>query len=233
MEEQIKIVPKTRIFSFTWSIFLISSILVACSPVNIHRVTVKKASSYKFSKSKAGLMVSVDPFFEEDRLKEFFGANLLSKGILPVLVVFENVKADDGFVLLTDRANLVVEKLASKADTTGFTYEKQVNEASRTLSGTEALMAPMVIVAPIVGVATLPFLFAAEDAYKDAVDVAKNMETVKLVDKTVYPKGSHSGFLYFKLENEDDAGNIEAIQLNARNIRTKESVMFTIGIGRQ
>lgn len=219
-------VHKTRILSFVWSIFLISSILVACSPVNIQKVTVQKASSYEFCASKAGLMVSADPFFEEERLKEFFGANLLSKGILPVLVVFENVKAHDGFVLLTDRANLVVEKLVSEADTTSATYAKQVSEAHQALMATG-------LIGLTVGIATLPFVFVAEDAYKDAVDVAKNMETVKLVDKTVYPGGCHSGFLYFKLENKDDAGNIEIIQLNARNIRTNESITFTIRIKRQ
>jgi hypothetical protein len=36
---------------------------------------------------------------EEDRLKMYFGGDLLAFGILPVLVVAENEKADFGYLI--------------------------------------------------------------------------------------------------------------------------------------
>ena len=85
--------------------FLVSGCTV---PVRIYDIDVKKPSSYSHSVSLSGLSLAADTFSEEDRLKRYFGENLLERGILPILVVIQNVSAADAYILLSDQSGLVL-----------------------------------------------------------------------------------------------------------------------------
>ena len=47
--------------------------LDGCSTVEVEKVKVQQASSYKYSCNKSGLIVSVDPYIEEERVNKAFG----------------------------------------------------------------------------------------------------------------------------------------------------------------
>jgi hypothetical protein len=85
-------------------------ILSGCTTVvQFDKVEVQPASSYKYSCNKSGLIVSADPYIEEYRVNKAFGYDLLSKKILPVLVVVENKSAEDGFILIEEGAHLLMK----------------------------------------------------------------------------------------------------------------------------
>jgi len=56
------------------SLFCIICVMLdGCSTVEVEKVKVQQASSYKYSCNKSGLIVSVDPYIEEERVNKAFG----------------------------------------------------------------------------------------------------------------------------------------------------------------
>jgi hypothetical protein len=154
---------------------------------------------------------------------------LLSRGVLPVLVVVENQNADDGYILLSEKARLVMMG--------GMTGGNKEDEGRRTdelgEAGTKRQTANTLgAAAPLFGVLGLavvfPLMFAAEKKYGDEFEIRRNLEQKQMVPKTIYQGGSHSGFLYFNLRNEEDLSRVQGVSLSIRNIRTNEISSFTI-----
>lgn len=199
----------------------ISITLLGCG-VEVHDITAPDPLSCKFTGNTAGLKVSAEPFIEKHKLLRFFGSDLLSKGLVPVLIIFENQNAGDGFIIVHERAKLTIEKSSpeSKNDARA-SYNRYSTEPPLTYS-----------ISPVTDFA-VPILFGivggvvVEQHYVNLAIIARNMEEKKLVDKIVYPGNSHYGFVYFRIEIEDDAVLIKDISFDAKNIRTNEMITIT------
>jgi hypothetical protein len=204
-----------------------------CAPVQMKNVVVQKSEHYKFTSHRDGLKISVDPYTEEIRLKDYFGCDLLSRGILPVLIVFENQSSEDGYVIITDKANLVTPDLINsgvKSDEGQKTDE--VEGAGKGLQSANTVLA----ISPLFGVIglafALPLAFAASQHYENENAIKRNLEQKQMTPKTIYRGSSHSGFLYFKFGKTEDLKKVQGICLSIRNIRTEELLSFTIKTGR-
>jgi hypothetical protein len=206
---------------------IIFFILASCAPVEIKKVTTQKTDYYKFTSQKAGLKISVDPYREENRLQEFFGFDLLSRGILPVQVVIENQNAEDGYLLVKEKSALVIKNTDPKNTDTNLgiggydsRYLEKAVKAEDTIRLSYAL----------VGIIMLPAWGIAEKRRMDEVAIKRNIEENQFLEKTIYQGGSHSGFLYFQLKRKEDVNNIASFYLSMENIRTKEILPFIITI---
>jgi hypothetical protein len=205
------------VFSFT-----------ACSTVAIQKVAAQKASYYKFSSEKSGLKVSIDSYVEEERLKTYFGCDLLSKNILPVLVVIENISSKDGFMVLSEQSNLILKPTTDAPQKQINASSGQQESLSKGPSENWALLLPgSLLVSPLLMIAMLPVVFALGTASDNAQYIIRNIEDNRLVDKTVYIGGSNSGFLYFKLERADIARLI-GVQVALKNLRTNEVLHISV-----
>ncbi len=207
---------------------IIFFVFAGCSAVDIKKVTYQKADYYKFTSQKAGLRISVDPYIQEDRLKEFFGCDMLSRGILPVFVVLENENAEDGYILVKEKTGLIM-KTPSQMNSTnksgGETYtsdelEKAV-KTEETILNLGWVLSPIGIMIPLV---------IADKKVKDERAIKRNVEEIHLGDKTIYQGGSNSGFLYFGINDKTDINKIEGLLLTMKNIRSKETMPLIINI---
>ena len=52
------------------------------------------------------------------------------------------------------------------------------------------------------------------------VSISQNIIKREFTDKTVYPGGSHNGFLYLKFSKEEDIKHIDGFLFTIENIRT-------------
>jgi hypothetical protein len=185
------------------------------------KVNVQQASSYEFSCNKSGLIISVDPYIQKDRIDNVFKYDLLSKAILPLLVVFENKNAEDGYTLLTEQTKLILKHHKAEDTKDELDGELRMTETiSNTYTDELALRLGLFLV-------TSPFIDgiigAAFQTRRDQlVSIAQNISKKALTDKTVYPGGSHNGFLYLKFSKEEDIKFIDSILFNVRNIRTDD-----------
>jgi hypothetical protein len=198
----------------------------------------------------------MDPFVEDERVIGHFGDNLLSRGFLPVLFVLENRSTMQAF--LVEKQNFRL--LHSAHPVTGVEQNNkmvpgEVREPSSEISREDAkrqgialtfgsavvalpstmaaLIAPLsgVMAAGIVG---LPIVLlmgpAMEQAELNARVYARNLERKELLDRTLYPGESYSGFIYFPLKDGVAVENIQAAQVILKDIKTKHETLFTLRI---
>lgn len=203
-----------RVTTIVPSLMSISIVLTGCV-VQVHSVTAPNASSCRFTGITAGLKISAEPFTEEDRLRKFFGDDLLSKGILPVLIVFENQDAEDGFSIVQEQVRLEIEQSRS-----------ELEKKTRASVNVDATEPPLTYSTSPVRDFTVGLLFgplgsiAVETHYRNLAIIARNMEEKKLTDRIVYPGSTHHGFIYFRIEGRDDAAQIRRMSFATKNIRT-------------
>ena len=215
--------PHCRVSTLARACSSISIILAGCG---IHNTTAPNASSCKFAGSNAGLKISAEPFTEKDKLRRFFGVDLLSKGVLPVLIVFENKNAEDGFSIVQEHAQLAIGK--SNPD-----FEKDAH-TSPNVHATEPPLTYSTSIQALLPIQALPvaLLIGGVDQLVEGYHcapavVAQNLEEKKLTHKIVYPGSTHYGFLYFRIEGRDNAQNITRMVFDAKNIRTNEMTTIT------
>jgi len=212
-------------------LLIISLFLNGCfwMRVEYEKADIKQASSYKYSCNKSGLIISVDPYIEEERVDKVFRYDLLSKGILPVLVVFENKDAEDGYVLLKDQSKLLLKNYKSQDtedklnDKISLTEEISDSHKKELATGVGLFLITSVFVDSLIA-----------DSFRihreNLVSVFQNLSNIELKDKTVYAGGTHSGFLYVKFTKREDIKYIEGFLFTLKNIRTDKTQTIKIEI---
>jgi hypothetical protein len=220
---------------------LIAFAVNSCGPIEMKKVVVQQGAQYKFTSQQSGLKISVDPYTENDRLQASFGCDLLSRGILPVLVVVENLSSEDGYIIVTDMATMMTDgsinsKVQSDEEQKSKELERKFKESvSRSNTAVEMVeQAPLIgVLSPVIGVASfvyLPFALGAEVKYKDEIEIKRNLEQKQMLPKTVYQGGLQSGFLYFNLGKTEGIPKLQSILLCIRNVRTNELLSVTINM---
>jgi hypothetical protein len=208
--------------------------LTGCSSLEMQKVTVRNSDAYEFSLQKEGFRISVDPYKEKDRLQANFGCNLLSRGVLPVLVVIENQSAEDGYVLMLEKVNLVLKEASATGQgapgTRGRSQADELQKAGKGVRVTSGFLAASPIFG-ILGVAVaLPFEIVADKKYSDETEIKRNLEEKQMVTKTLYQGSSQNGFFYFNLGKDITIDRVQGIDLSLKNIRTDQVVSFIIKI---
>lgn len=202
------------------------ALLTACG-VRIQEVKPDSATSYRHYSDINGLRASADLFADEARLETYFGDNLLKNGILPVFIVFENNRAKNGYVLLREQSKLTMKRPSNNSNDISFTDVMENNSVERPGSGAVMLLpaAPLVL-GPAVGLATI---FVAAIIESNIEKVFHNIEEKQMVDRAVYPGERHSGFIYFKVK-EDEVEKIGGVILTVQNLKTQELEQLIISL---
>jgi hypothetical protein len=211
----------------TLAIFLMAGNLLAGCLAKIYDFKPLNTYSCKFSKNYAGLKVSVDPFFEEDRLNKYFGDDLLIYNVLPIFINFENQNAEDGFIVIKEQCLLVMKELNPEDN------KKLGHNSGQRMEGVDPYQLPSA--AKVDNVMGASFLLGgiiglgiAESHYINLVSKKQNLAEKQLVDKIVYPGSSHNGFIYFKINQKEYIHNIGGLLLAAKNIRTNEMINIVV-----
>jgi hypothetical protein len=196
----------------TIQIFLVgfSLVIVGCSHTLAPNVTVKPTSQYKLCQEQEGLKVAVDPYFEKERVNDSFQFDLLSYGVLPVLIVIENHHPKSGFLLNKK------DFLVAKED------EYQANAKESVDPAVSRFSDPTAARVRAVGILLGSFVLTSY-ALKRDIDVNKmneNMIKKVLIDRTIYPGETYSGFVYFNVGDERTIKEIRVILIRAKNIST-------------
>ena len=208
-----------------------SFITISCSYTLTPNVVIKPISQYKLWQVKEGLEIAVEPFFEKERMKTLFETDLLSYGILPVLVVIENNHPNSGF--LFDKRNFSIaikeEDSDSKTGTveTMSKYKKLDEYPGITLAmGTIGMIAPITM-APGVAIGIYDTL-----KERDNEKIRQNLMRKAFLDKTIFPKESYSGFLYFQMKDLEGMKKVVAVLIKAKNVISNEEQTFVFQIRR-
>ena len=222
-----------RLVQCLFWVFLLGSL--ACTAAKIPELQVESPATYPLHTEFNGLKLAVDPYLDPARVEGFFSVDLLAEGIVPILLVIENSSEAQGYRILRDNVALLQAEgtLATQSEVTGSQQLNQQLGQAETLGGAWA------------GAATpLPLgyaynlgpgaAFAAIGAYavftefsatrkKDVLEYSI-LET-QLMDKTLYPGQTLSGFVYFRLD-DSDIGSITGIRVLAEGLKNIEDIAF-------
>jgi hypothetical protein len=204
----------------------LSSCAISAPP----NLAVKPNQTFKFTKEEEGLTISIDPFFENERLRNYFGTNLLSYGILPVLVVAENHNPNTGFLLEKNQVSLV-----NKKDITTGTQSSPpvVPPKGGVLPEvvTSVAFSPTILILP--PAAIIPIIMAGGFVEKQKADIRiinDNLTKKEFVDKSLFPGELHSGFVYFQIKDKDMTTDIKQVLVKIKNMLSGKEIIFSYDI---
>jgi hypothetical protein len=208
----------------------------------VREVAVRRVSEYRHVVHQSGLSASVDPFVDEERLVNHFGADLLADGLLPIFVVLENHGYGDGVVVLKERIALELGSAAIAEASERYKYEADVNVSTTKSVGGAAVaasgaatvaMLPIMAGTPVVSIAFLPVTIAVSMQAAKTERVARRVEDRAIQFRTVYPGQVQSGFIYFKLGVRENAAHLVALTLPVQNINTREVMPLRFALDAQ
>jgi hypothetical protein len=209
---------------------LLMFVLACAASIKIQNYAIQNIDTYKLKIQKDGLKIAVDPIQEDKRLEDYFGCDLLSRGILPVFLMIENQNSKDGYVVVAERISLMRKIQGAKSDkyegrATGIKLQEE--QISKEMAVSSALLTASPMAIPLLPVATI-FALSAQGRMKDDSEIRRNLEDKKLEPKTLFQGGAQNGFIYFKINEKKDIENVQGINLGVRNLRTGELSIFTI-----
>lgn len=202
-------------------------ILTGCvAKLKLADIEVKDFSKYKMYQEKEGVRVAVDPYLEEERLKEFFGADLLiAYGLLPVHIVVENgtnqpllVQKTD-IILLTSDNNAIMPEILAYAK---MPIEMKRLEAERAVDMWLVLgLLPAIAAATIIG--PIP----------DYEKMMYNISAKALNDRSLYKGEKNHGFVYFRIADKVSKGTALKVLVKLKNPKTEDisSFIFNVDFG--
>jgi hypothetical protein len=190
---------------------------------------VQPATQYKFTQEQQGLMVAIDPFMEEDRLKTYFGTDLLANGILPVLIVVNNHNPQSGYLVQAESFSL-----SKKGGTVTDSKGGEAQAPRPNLDGAQAgVAAGGVIAAAAIPLLMVPAVFAIivmDKKMANATAINENLRKNAFVGRTVLPGESHSGFVYFKVGSRDEAKDLGTISSRVKELKSDKELLFVYQI---
>jgi len=201
--------------------------IFGCASPRMEPLPPPTRETFRFSTNYEGLEIAVDPYFEAERVRKFFGADLLSHDIAPVRISFRNTRPEGAYLLQPES----VAMLEGNGMTTTAGNSDIVSDHSRSLDRYGNVILPgSLLFSPLALVGVVPLGFALDESRRDAMDVAKYMESVGFQDRPLYSSDSNSGFLYFRLSGTRDLERVSGLQFEIRNLRSREVIPVSVTI---
>jgi len=196
--------------SIITAIFTIVLSLASCASIRLPETEVKELSQYLLVQDKEGLKVAIEPLFDERKTKRLFGLNLVSEGILPVLVVAENHSSKSRYFLRKNEflIGLDLESTETAESPNPAKLKSEMDMASGALIVT-------VIAMPFISTALYPIF---GKLHTEAQIIVQNLKEKELLEKTLAPGGSQYGFVYFHFPNKKISRDNLIIQIKAVNL---------------
>lgn len=135
----------------------------------------------------SGLKISVDPFFDEARQKEYFGIEAASSGILPVYLQAQNVSPNACYVVRRQSFRLNLSQDSSASADQAVSHRSKTGEAVGDVGGT---------------LVSLPLIFVAGSMMAHATSIQQNLASKEFKDQTLSASQQAEGFMYFHVEKQ-------------------------------
>jgi hypothetical protein len=167
----------------------------------------------------AGVEISLDPFIENQRTKQFFGIDAVEDGIGIVFVHISNKSPD---------RTLLVEKKNFQLVPAG-TSDGQVANGNQIERGTGGAQATAWLGASMASLGGLALIGIASSSISHATEVQRNFVGKEMADQTLAPGQDMEGFLYFTpVPKNAEWIRGAAVKVDLTATKTHESLAMTI-----
>jgi len=195
---------------------------ISCAATKLPEVEIRPLSQYSLSQRKSDIALAIDPYFEEERVKKYFGFNLLEDGILPVFLIVEN-QGDD---LILIRPNDLVSAFGGLGLTAAAGGVAKTDSAINQGEIKQAeVMSSAVLAGMFLGM-IIPILTSVVYGEKDFTLIRYNVRKKTLLDRTLSKNEAASGFVFLKVGDKPGLSKIRYLQVRVKNLRTGEMETF-------
>jgi hypothetical protein len=201
--------------------------LIGCSTMRLPSYSPLPFDQYPSGTTIDGLSLAAFPLTDQKEVEEFFGADLLSEGILPVLIVAENQNDTASFVLRPDRVSLgdlsdpVTSEFLPESSTVA-----QFSESSSVWLLPLLAAGPAGLVAYAVSAPILTTVGAKSSS--DVAEIQYSFAKKALGADTLSPGGAANGFVYFELPPTESESNSWVLRVEALNLSTGEQRTYEL-----
>jgi len=175
-------------------LFFVLVFYISCAAPDLPKISPRPISQYTSSKTIDGLSMAIDPYFEEERMMQLFGINLISKGILPVFTIIEN---GSNTILFVEKANFSLQASEGKNNKLSMDDYRKIPD-----SKTE-----FIVGAGVIGLAVPASFFISVPLMEYFQDkkyrIVQTLISLELPDKTLATTEAAHGFIYFRLPPSD------------------------------
>ena len=200
-------------------VVLMAIVTTGCT-MSVPEFKVRETSSYEQTTEKDGLMIAVYPTVQNSELDETFKIDLVSKGLLPVLLVADNRSQADSFILDTEKITMA-ERGVDQAKS--GKRERVTSEGPGTGLIAAGAFAPLV---PVL----LPLLITGVKMVSDAQIIEHNVADKAFYSRTLDPGQKAFGYLYMPVpENARSNGSYD-LTVRAVNAADGRETAFVIPI---
>ncbi|WP_177420892.1 hypothetical protein [endosymbiont of Lamellibrachia barhami] len=206
-----------------YSVRIISAVVIlfllcGCATVKFTDYQQDTISNLNNQQFKDGLSISILAITDKNKVISYFGTDLLSSGILPVLIVAENKNESSSFIIHKERITLsnIVENDIEAIDQV---REYSAGEEVATVGAAAGIM-------PIV----LPLFFVGAAMVNDANEIMHNMLEKEIRTEMLSPSEKISGFVYFSIPKEKNEQKQQYIIIDVIKYQLTESERFIFPI---
>jgi hypothetical protein len=169
----------------------VSLATIGCSShLQLAKRDLSPVTAYRHVQTTNGLTVAIDPITNASEVVTLFGADLLSKDLIPVQVVATNEHPSMSYVISAEQFKLINGKYESKSG-------RKVEGAST--GGAEAAGWTVAVLGLGPTLIAMPFIAASVDR---SLIINQNLRHEQLLQHTLSLGGSTHGYIYFALPKD-------------------------------
>ena len=193
-----------------------------CATLKIPDIPALSLSECRFRQEYRGLSICIDLYYDEQRVTQYFGKDLMSKGILPVFVVIQNkdsqpiVVRRTMFSLIDRIDNPVQQLLPSMARNPISLAATEGRQGAAISSGIGVLFAPIGLI--LLG----PAMIGLQNQAVQLEEIGRNIQRKALPERILYPSELCQGFLYFNLKEREAIADVKAFDFHIINTYDQE-----------
>jgi hypothetical protein len=209
---------KNKILKKAIAALAIPSLAMGC--VSVKKVQTDKPDAYAQHAEKNGLVVAVKPFTDEKEVHDTFKMNLLSKGLLPILVVAENHNPSASFLIAKEDVYVLNELEGGTNNSRGKNVTANL-ESGATAVGTLGALATAVSPVGGLGIVMIGAVMASNGAI-----IQNNLEDNLLASHTLAPGEKQQGFVYFEIPKKTPENAVYHVVANVKDAATGKAEIF-------
>ncbi len=200
------------------SIVVILFVLCGCETVKFTDYHQDAINNLNKQKIKDGLSIAILALTDNDKVISYFGTDLLSSGILPVLIVAENNNESSSFIIHKER--ITFSNISAKDN-------QDIDKDTEYSAGQEvATVGAAAGIMPVV----LPLFFIGASMVNNSNEIMHNMMDKEIRTETLSPREKISGFVYFPIPKEKKEQNKQYIMIDVLKYQSKETEKFIFPI---
>jgi hypothetical protein len=217
-------IPSWGWFRFLRVIHIIvtSTTLALGCTTHIPQYVPRPLDQYEHRALDQGLAVAIEPQTKSTEVMKYFGADLLSRNVLPVFVLIKNQSPDTSFVIVPEGISL--SDSASVSDSQEFDDQFDLTPGSKNSAKAAGVATGVgALVFLPVALAGMGAVLAFADSMSDAEEIKHNLVIKALRARTLSPNKTVSGFVYVTMPDGGIIPEHLSLRVEYQDLKRRQS----------